>query len=63
MLFSSCPHITPKPGAPGKIIWMSGAPGAGKSTVAKGPFTYDVRKCFELLDPLAPMFLSETDIK
>jgi len=31
----SCPHITPRPDAPGKIIWLSGPPGAGKSTTAK----------------------------
>ena len=28
----SCPHIIPKPGKPGKIYWLSGPPGAGKST-------------------------------
>ena len=31
----SCPHITPKPDSPGKIVWLSGPPGAGKSTTAK----------------------------
>jgi len=28
----SCPHITPKPNEQGKIFWLSGPPGAGKST-------------------------------
>ena len=31
----SCPHITPKPGTPGKIYWLSGVPGAGKSTTCQ----------------------------
>ena len=35
LVFCSCPHITPKPDAPGKIVWLSGPPGAGKSTTAK----------------------------
>ena len=30
-----CPHITPKPGRPGRIIWLSGAPGSGKSTTCQ----------------------------
>ena len=31
----TCSHITPKPGAPGKIYWLSGPPGAGKSTICQ----------------------------
>ncbi len=31
----SCPHITPKPGKAGKLIWMSGPPGSGKSTTCQ----------------------------
>ena len=35
LLFSSCPHIKPQPGKPGPIIWVSGPPGAGKSTTCQ----------------------------
>ena len=31
----TCSHITPKPGTPGKIYWLSGPPGAGKSTICQ----------------------------
>ena len=31
----SCPHIKPQPGKQGKIIWLSGPPGAGKSTTCQ----------------------------
>ena len=31
----TCSHITPKPGAPGKIYWLCGPPGAGKSTICQ----------------------------
>jgi len=31
----SCPHITPKPGTPGRVFWLSGPPGAGKSTTCQ----------------------------
>ena len=31
----SAPHITPKPNKPGKVYWLSGPPGAGKSTTAQ----------------------------
>ena len=30
-----CPQITPKPEQQGKIIWLSGAPGSGKSTTCQ----------------------------
>ena len=31
----SCPHITPRPERQGKIIWLSGPPGSGKSTTCQ----------------------------
>ena len=31
----SCPQYTPKPGSPGKVYWLSGPPGAGKSTTCQ----------------------------
>ena len=31
----SCPHIKPQPGKQGKIFWLSGPPGAGKSTTCQ----------------------------
>ena len=31
----SAPHITPRPGTPGKVYWLSGPPGAGKSTTCQ----------------------------
>jgi len=31
----SCPHIKPQPGKAGKILWLSGPPGAGKSTTCQ----------------------------
>ena len=34
-LIFSCPHITPKPEKPGKIYWLSGPPGAGKTTTCQ----------------------------
>ena len=34
-ILHSCPHITPQPGKPGKVIWVSGPPGAGKSTTCQ----------------------------
>ena len=33
--FLSCPHITPCPGKRGKIIFLTGPPGAGKSTTCQ----------------------------
>ena len=32
---NSCPHIKPMPGKKGKIFWLSGPPGAGKSTTCQ----------------------------
>ena len=31
----SCPHITPKPGTEGKIVFLTGPPGAGKSSTCQ----------------------------
>ena len=31
----SCPHVTPRPEKRGKIFWLSGPPGAGKSTTCQ----------------------------
>ena len=31
----SCPHITPRPEKRGKIYWLSGPPGSGKSTTCQ----------------------------
>ena len=33
--FCSCPHVTPRPERRGKIFWLSGPPGAGKSTTCQ----------------------------
>lgn len=35
LIFFSCPHITPTPEKQGKIYWLSGPPGAGKSTTCQ----------------------------
>ena len=35
MVIYSAPHITPQPGKEGKIIWLTGPPGAGKSTTCQ----------------------------
>ena len=35
MIFCSCPHIIPQPGKRGKIFWLTGPPGAGKSTTCQ----------------------------
>ena len=31
----SCPHITPKPDKQGKVYWLSGPPGSGKTTTCQ----------------------------
>ena len=31
----SCPHVKLQPGKPGKVFWLSGPPGAGKSTTCQ----------------------------
>jgi len=56
----SCPHITPKPGAPGKIYWCSGPPGAGKSTTCQllarknGYVYYEADATMQLINPFVP---------
>ena len=53
----SCPHITPQPGNQGKIIWLSGPPGAGKSTTCQlmarqNDYTYFEADCvFGFINP------------
>ena len=48
----SCPHITPKPGTSGKLFWLSGPPGSGKSTTCQlmarknGYVYYEADCCF-----------------
>ena len=32
---ASCPHIKPQPEKQGKIFWLSGPPGSGKSTTCQ----------------------------
>ena len=59
-LLNSCPHITPKPGAPGKIYWCSGPPGAGKSTTCQllarknGYVYYEADATMQLINPFVP---------
>ena len=31
----SCPHVKLQPGKQGKVFWLSGPPGAGKSTTCQ----------------------------
>ena len=58
---SSCPHITPKPGTSGKIIWLSGPPGAGKSTTCQlmarsNDYIYYEADCvFEMVNPFTDL--------
>lgn len=53
----SCPHITPKPGQKGKLFWLSGPPGAGKSTTCqlmardKGFIYYEADSTMQLINP------------
>ena len=57
----SCPHITPKPGKPGKIFWCSGPPGAGKSTTCqllarKNDYVYyEADATMQLINPFVPI--------
>ena len=34
-MYQSCPHITPNREKKGRIFWLSGPPGAGKSTTCQ----------------------------
>ena len=54
----SCPHITPQPEKPGRIFWLSGPPGAGKSTTCqlmareRGNFVYyEADATFQFINP------------
>ena len=53
----SCPHITPKPEKPGRIFWLSGPPGTGKSTTCqlmarkKGFVYYEADATMGLINP------------
>ena len=53
----SCPHITPKPGKQGRVFWLSGPPGAGKSTTCqlmareKGYVYYEADATMQFINP------------
>ena len=53
----SCPQYDPRPGKPGKIYWISGPPGAGKSTTCQilaqkyGFVYYEVDNAFGNYNP------------
>ena len=53
----SCPHITPKPDQKGKLFWLSGPPGVGKSTTCqlmardKGFVYYEADSTMHLINP------------
>ena len=52
-----CPHITPTPGKQGKVYWLSGPPGAGKSTTCqlmareKGFIYYEADCVMQMVNP------------
>ena len=52
-----CPHITPKPEKQGRIFWLSGPPGTGKSTTCqlmarkKGYVYYEADATMALINP------------
>ena len=56
-IFLSCPHITPTPEKQGKIYWLSGPPGAGKSTTCqlmareKGYIYYEADCMMQMINP------------
>ena len=57
----SCPHITPKPEKQGKIYWISGPPGAGKSTTCQllgrkhGFVYYEADAMLSFVNPFVPL--------
>ena len=59
--FCSCPHITPKPEKKGKIYWISGPPGAGKSTTCQlmgrkhGFVYYEADAMMSFVNPFVPL--------
>ena len=56
----SCPHITPRPGRKGRIIWLSGPPGAGKSIICQllgrkeGFVFYEADAMMNFTNPFVP---------
>ena len=60
-IFRSCPHITPQPEKKGKIYWISGPPGAGKSTTCqllgreKGFVYYEADAMLSFINPFIPL--------
>jgi len=57
----SCPHITPRPEKKGKVYWISGPPGAGKSTTCqlmgreKGMVYYEADAMLGFINPFVPL--------
>ena len=64
----SCPHITPRPGTPGKIYWLSGPPGAGKSTTCqlmarlKDYRYYEADCTMQLINPFTDIYVDNPSI-
>ena len=62
----TCPHEL-KPGTPGKLLWLTGPPGAGKSTTGhrlsqmKGYVFYEGDCFFMHTNPYVPMDVNPTD--
>ena len=61
LLYYSCPHITPTPDKEGKIYWISGPPGAGKSTTCQllgrkhGFVYYEADAMLSFVNPFLPL--------
>ena len=68
LIICSCPHITPRPGSPGKIYWLSGPPGAGKSTTCqlmarKKDFRYFEADCtMQLVNPFTDIHVDNPSV-